>query len=1154
MYQEAFENLSDQEDGLPENFLIGCFIAGLSDEIRLDVKIKQPNSLIDAIGVARLVEERNMLHQNPQPFYSQNTPINLRVTTTSTSGTMNAHMEGGSTTRPPLLTGTNYSYWKTKMKMFIKSMDEDAWRTVLTGSKRLVATDEKGIQTEKHEKDWSKTEQFAANMNSKALNAIFNGVDINQFKIISACECAKEAWEKLQTAYEGTTSVRLSKLQMLATRFEDLRMEETETVRDFNSKLCDIANEAHGLGETYPEVKLVRKVLRSMPDRFAYKVTAIEEASDVDSLRLEDLIGNLQTFENKLNISRMDKERKIALQTVSVVTPSVPSAPMTALEVKLTKSMSLIAKNFGKLVKMNGHPRSPTNKQEVRKGIRCRECRGYGHIQAECANTHKKQGKSLATTWSDDNFESDDESEASDAETSIDFCGTCRVTGVTQNDVTCTEPPHLRYATRNLENHRNLNTIFLPTGKEDSEDDEECSIEMIQQQLNDLLKQCHEVGDENKRLKEKVKELEEENEAVKVNLKAKIDELELENETRHIKKNPEPCLNLKCDNSLVPTTLEASVSKLNRTTILPSNRLDEILNAHPSNPDKLGLGYIGSKFDGKPNPNRKINFVNNTVKPTLEHVASQSYTKKFVPTCHFCHKVGHVRPKCFKRWKLINKSFAYQSSNPAAWDHNSQRRYSDNKWMNKYNANCFPAILSLKACTTNSWYFDSGCSKHMTGVPNQLKNLQNVSGGQVTLGDGNKALVKGEGNLDVGGLPNLDNVLYVEGLKSNLLSVSQLCDLYDSVLFTKRKCEVFDRNHMCVLSGYRSSDNCYKIDQTDQVEQCPLATSDITDMCYHRLGNLNFQDLTRNINAGCVKGVPQLNSNTPDLCGELLMGKQTKSIGREIPKDRITEVSVPTSYVTTEDVTTGKEGMKTCNKPKVDYQEMVRYVYLTSIVEPKNIKEAILDEFWVLAKLEELEQFSRNDMWELVLSNDKVKQLDDEIFISQSKYAKNVVSKFGLKRAKPLTTRMTSIEKLGRDCDGTDVDSTLHRILIGSLFHLSANRYDICFSVGICARYKASPKESHLSAVNRIIRCVSGTPELRKWYSKYTNNCLAGNSDADWTGDVDNRKNITGDCFYMVSHDRSVLPPLSGVINVYDLIHLEDHTSIGRIMLPHMHL
>ncbi|KAL9145431.1 hypothetical protein ABFS82_13G041900 [Erythranthe guttata] len=207
--------------------------------------------------------------------------------------------------------------------------------------------------------------------------------------------------------------------------------------------------------------------------------------------------------------------------------------------------------------------------------------------------------------------------------------------------------------------------------------------------------------------------------------------------------------------------------------------------------------------------------------------------------------------------------------------------------------------------------------------------------------------------------------------------------------------------------------------------------------------------------------------------------------------------------------------MKTCNKPKVDYQEMVRYVYLTSTVEPKNIKEAILDEFWVLAKLEELEQFSRNDMWELVLSNDKVKQLDDEIFISQSKYANNVVSKFGLKKAKPLTTPMTSIEKLGRDCDSTNVDSTLYMSLIGNLFYLSASRYDICFSVGICARYQASPKESHLSAVKHIIRYVSRTPKLRKWYSKDANNCLAGNSDADWTGYVDDRRSITGGCAYM---------------------------------------
>lgn len=76
-YQEAFERLSHLVDGLPKNFLIGCIVAGLLDDIRLDVKIKQPRTLSDTIGVARLIEERNQLQRNrpkqlaPNPLWSR---------------------------------------------------------------------------------------------------------------------------------------------------------------------------------------------------------------------------------------------------------------------------------------------------------------------------------------------------------------------------------------------------------------------------------------------------------------------------------------------------------------------------------------------------------------------------------------------------------------------------------------------------------------------------------------------------------------------------------------------------------------------------------------------------------------------------------------------------------------------------------------------------------------------------------------------------------------------------------------------------------------------------------------------------------------------------------------------------------------------------
>lgn len=80
---------------------------------------------------------------------------------------------------------------------------------------------------------------------------------------------------------------------MLGLRSENLRMHEDESISDFNSKLCDIANETFSLGEKYSKTRLVRKILRFSPDRFQAKVIAIEESKDVDELKVEELMGSL---------------------------------------------------------------------------------------------------------------------------------------------------------------------------------------------------------------------------------------------------------------------------------------------------------------------------------------------------------------------------------------------------------------------------------------------------------------------------------------------------------------------------------------------------------------------------------------------------------------------------------------------------------------------------------------------------------------------------------------------------------------------------------------------------------------------------------------------------------------------------------------------
>ena len=102
-----------------------------------------------------------------------------------------------------------------------------------------------------------------------------------------------------------------------------------------------------------------------------------------------------------------------------------------------------------------------------------------------------------------------------------------------------------------------------------------------------------------------------------------------------------------------------------------------------------------------------------------------------------------------------------------------------------------------------------------------------------------------------------------------------------------------------------------------------------------------------------------------------------------------------------------------------------------------------------------------------------------------------------------------------RDLHGKSVDQTLYRSMIGSLLHLIASRPDISYSVGVCARFQSDPKESHLFAIKRIIKYVSGTVEFRLWYTYDTCVNLVGYSDADWAGCSDDRKSTSGGLFYV---------------------------------------
>ena len=144
-----------------------------------------------------------------------------------------------------------------------------------------------------------------------------------------------------------------------------------------------------------------------------------------------------------------------------------------------------------------------------------------------------------------------------------------------------------------------------------------------------------------------------------------------------------------------------------------------------------------------------------------------------------------------------------------------------------------------------------------------------------------------------------------------------------------------------------------------------------------------------------------------------------------------------------------------------------------------------------------------------------MKQWKDGIFISQEKYAKYLVKRFSLDSKKYASTPMSSSVKLSSNPAGVEVDRTLYKSMISSLLYLTTSTPDIAFSVGVCARFQVAPKESHLTAIKRIICYVNGTSDYGIWYSRDSNNCQAGYSDANWVGCVDDRKSTSGGCFYL---------------------------------------
>jgi hypothetical protein len=190
--------------------------------------------------------------------------------------------------RIPQFDGQKYAFWSIRMKTYIQAHGFQVWKSIVDGYIALAVppTNDKVVKLGEN--------------NSKAKNALLNGLSDTVFTKVAHCKSPKEIWGKLRNIYEGDSKIKAAKLQTYRGQFKQLKMKEDEEITAYFLRVNEIVNAIIGLGQEIEESIIGQKVLRSLPMRFNPKISELEEISDLNSISMDKLHGIFTTYEMRI--------------------------------------------------------------------------------------------------------------------------------------------------------------------------------------------------------------------------------------------------------------------------------------------------------------------------------------------------------------------------------------------------------------------------------------------------------------------------------------------------------------------------------------------------------------------------------------------------------------------------------------------------------------------------------------------------------------------------------------------------------------------------------------------------------------------------------------------------------------------------------------
>ncbi|XP_057418486.1 uncharacterized protein LOC130712685 [Lotus japonicus] len=330
------------------------------------------------------------------------------------------------------------------MQLFIESSNYKLWDIIENGN--IVHKDDAGESIKKDQLTEAQLKNYQ--LNAKAKLFLLCALSKSQLDKVDGLATSKEVWEALGLAYEGTANVRQAKVSLLVAEYETFKMKENESIDDMFGIFQTVVNGLRNLDRKYENVDQITKILRCLPRRWRPKVTAIQEAKDLSTLKLKDLLGSLKVHEIELaHDEGLKKQKNIAFKANSSKTVQVKeqSDEEESSEELSEGEQALFNRKFkrmwikqqrgkGSLKKDNKRESSLEKKPFTHKGesgssadksnITCFEWKKPGRIKPDCPRlakslprSHTTKKKSLATGWdeSEDGSEGDDEDADEDA-------------------------------------------------------------------------------------------------------------------------------------------------------------------------------------------------------------------------------------------------------------------------------------------------------------------------------------------------------------------------------------------------------------------------------------------------------------------------------------------------------------------------------------------------------------------------------------------------------------------------------------------------------------------------------------------------------------------------------------------------------------------